>query len=973
MPYKIYTYEDPYKLDQTDFWDEIRDLPHFCVSRTLVNGFKDIMQDSIEGLICTLDEFVSHENVYKSWTNNIGLRIKQYSTLTAIFKGKFACGEIDKSFHMALMQNQTQFLEAIRLFIELGISASSLDAHQANKEQLLYISILNDIQSNGSNLFKFPKTPNLSELRQIVVELAENELKEYCERNRIKEGSLNIYAPKDHLWYARSIQNAYKQELKAIVVHGVHQFSPPQLRLLLDMEKMGVTIIFLFNYQRRFSEIYSSWKYIYQCFETPIHHDVMVKEYCLPSMQNTSNALAMALGELCEGRHKIGDHCFRQWHQLYKSTELREFANITEYAHFISNHFDAAITSYRDSQGVIDRGNRVWDNASVLRFLDEQVYTSNRDVHSLLKIYYPEYSKNRHFLAYPIGQFFLAIYRLWDYERGEISMEVNAIKECLSSRILNSGQAAELLRTYNNLQILFENITSFDEFKTRIKSEYVVRYDKVIDARGTDQIEPLKQLSIYNKRKVKRSDILALIRAIEELNAIAVHLFSNGDLHEDYINFGKHFQNLEDFMKQQQLDLANEEERALIDALQLRLDKIKPEQQDFLGTLKDLREGLYFYLKQKDDDNGVDWIVKNFEQIDGDILQSKKQFERGDKKVYHFACISDRDMSCQIDNLLPWPLTDHFIRKTYSPIDLQFQVYYSSLGERGSFLRYALFYGLCFNRCDVRLSYVKQYEDEITEPYALLSVLGIKPKLDYPATICEDALAKLTFTPKQIPVVRYDRFEMMSMFLCPYRFLLDYVVSDSPVIQGNFLYQKFYENLLVNAAWKRISGKPKEMALGQLEKTISTVSDSYSPYFGFWKQTEIYDLKLRAKNYLVHEIINNGASNTVGEYSEAHMKMRWLFGNAKFEIDISNAEPKNPFEAFESLAKRDNLKKTYSLYNLPQPDQKPTHIEKANALSRETKQYLNQISNAGMAAVPSDWCTYCGNRGLCMASFLMID
>ena len=30
MPFKIYTYEDPYKLDKADFWSEISALPHFC-------------------------------------------------------------------------------------------------------------------------------------------------------------------------------------------------------------------------------------------------------------------------------------------------------------------------------------------------------------------------------------------------------------------------------------------------------------------------------------------------------------------------------------------------------------------------------------------------------------------------------------------------------------------------------------------------------------------------------------------------------------------------------------------------------------------------------------------------------------------------------------------------------------------------------------------------------------------------------
>ena len=307
-------------------------------------------------------------------------------------------------------------------------------------------------------------------------------------------------------------------------------------------------------------------------------------------------------------------------------------------------------------------------------------------------------------------------------------------------------------------------------------------YKQVSGAPGTSRLSELKSLSVYNKYKVAKKDIVALIKAIEEINEIATNLFALDDSHEDYINFGKHFQNLEEFLKQRELALANEQERALIMALQLRLDKIKPEQSTFSGTFRDLKEGLHYYLKQKnDDDQGVDWIVKNYEQIDGDILQSKKQFEQEIHKVYHFACVSDRDMNMSVNDQLPWPLTDEFIRVAYSPVDLQFQVYYTALGERSNFLRYALFYGLCYNRCDARLSFVKQYGDETTEPYALLSILGIKPK----AALIESVEKPVPFSisigqdvTKKIP---YDRYQMMDMFLCPYRYFLDYEIGRAHV------------------------------------------------------------------------------------------------------------------------------------------------------------------------------------------------
>ena len=126
MPFKIYTYEDPYKLDKADFWSEISALPHFCSARTLVNGLKDVLGDNIKGLICPLDELVQHEEVYMQWTDNISLRVQQYSAFSSAFKQLLEKRRISKPFHMALEQNQNHFLEAIRLFIELDISASAI-------------------------------------------------------------------------------------------------------------------------------------------------------------------------------------------------------------------------------------------------------------------------------------------------------------------------------------------------------------------------------------------------------------------------------------------------------------------------------------------------------------------------------------------------------------------------------------------------------------------------------------------------------------------------------------------------------------------------------------------------------------------------------------------------------------------------------------------------------------------------------
>ena len=961
MPYKIYAYRDPYKLNQTDFWTEIADLPHFCVSRTLVNGLKDVMSDSIRGLLCPLDDFVN--KVYGGWTKNIQRRIQQRTVLSRVFQEAFDNGEIDKPFHMALTQNQTRFLDAIRLFIALGMSPEELDGQTGNREQRFFVAVLRKVWTAAE--FQFPATPGADSLKEQIADLSVKEWEAYKARKQEKTS--------DSSWYERAVRTMSAGTYRAIVVHGVHQFTPEQIRLILDMERLGFTVVFLFNYQPEYSEIYSSWNFIYQCFEVPFHQDENIQTYETGSLETPGHALACAMGDLCEGRFRASDTVSCQRRKLYKSLNLIEFANMTEYAHHVSSHFDKAIQKDRDAQSVTERGRDAQNRAAVLRVMDEQIYTANREIHTLLKIYYPEYAKERPFLAYPIGQFFAAIYRLWDEKKGEIRLDVAALKECLSSRVLSAvhGHKEELLRTFYYLADLFENLPYFADFKREIDSIYQQRYDEVSAAVNGNPIYPLKVLSVYNPYKVSKENIRDLVSAIEEINAIARFLFASGNAQNGYIHFGEHFANLESFLKQRDFTLMNEEERALIDALKQRLDEIRPERSKFSGTFQDLRDGINYYLKQKEQED-PEWIVKNFEQIDGDILQSRSQALRGQRKTYHFACLSDYDMNSRTDDLLPWPLTDSFILRAYSQEGLAYRIYQASISERSAFLRYALFYGLFFNRCETRLSYVKQYDDRVMEPYSLLTLLGFQasPPDVFEGNENSDDVS-VSIGRKTSETVRYDRCEMADMFLCPYRFFLDYVIRREPVMCEEFLYEKYYENALIENVWKQIAGCPREQALNFLNRAIPSESAKLKPYFFFWKDAEISDLERRAENYLVNCVIRK--QKAVPPFDASHMDIRKLFGKAKFYAPIDNAS-ENPYPAFRKLTGYENGKVVYSLHRVPGA-RNPHSMELTQAVS----DYLHYVPNNNLKdkdtterdAIPAEWCGYCANRGVCLAPFAM--
>ena len=145
MAYKIYTYADPYRIRETDFWngnvDHIKDYPQLCASRTLVNGLISVMREDIESLICPLDDIVN-EKIFRTWTNDIGVRILQYSELSAVYRRWNQKKKLSDDLYIALTHNKDEMLDSLRLFIELGIDSSSLKTDGLSMEHRLFAYML---------------------------------------------------------------------------------------------------------------------------------------------------------------------------------------------------------------------------------------------------------------------------------------------------------------------------------------------------------------------------------------------------------------------------------------------------------------------------------------------------------------------------------------------------------------------------------------------------------------------------------------------------------------------------------------------------------------------------------------------------------------------------------------------------------------------------------------------------------------
>ncbi len=954
MPYKIYTYSDPYKIAETDFWEEIKTYPHFCAARTLVNGLISVMRDDIQALMCPLDDIVN-ERIFKSWGKDIGLRIQQYSLLSEVYRDWNNNHHLDENYYSALSHNKDAMLDSVRLFIELDIDPNVLDVSQLNMEHRMFVYLLKLMSKQ--KLFALPQMPNIRELKSLFNQQAEGEKKE---KERLHgENPEDDFLKKDLILIDRMIAATKNWDGKHVVIHGIHQFTPLQLKFIRHLDSLGIEVIFLYNYLPEYKEIYSSWSYIYQQFDAPIHHDSNVKSY-MPTgqLQKIGNAIASNMALLCEDNVQRTDSRIRSNYALYQSERVLEFDNISEYAGYISDKFLKAEGLVDEEAPLYEKPIKSKGTARVLSRMDEIVYTANKDVDSLLQVYHPEYSRSRHFLAYPIGQFFSAVYSLWNIDTNEIDIDFNLLRECVNSGILAKYSAERLLKTLMNLEPLFSNITSFTEFRELFGKRYREAYDQVNASNQGGIAFPLRVLNIYNSYKVSKDEIDDLYNAVEEINSIATGLFSGIEADIQFA-FKKHFERLKEFVRGKQATLANEEEKRLITDLLTRLDVIQLMSSESKGTFEDLRSGLYYFLKQKEE-SASDWFVKNFEQIDGDVLNSKQQNTYGRKKIYHFACVSDLDMNKSVDELLPWPLSEQFIEKAYNPKDLQFQVYYAALSERSNFLRYALFYGLYFNQCDTKISFVKRYGDNETDYYEMLKLIGME-KTDGTAYTNPDECSFTTVVKaKDVQSMQYDRQQVAAMFLCPYRYFFDYVLNPGPVFSGDFLIQKGFENIMIENTWRTLQNTPQSKAQERLSSVVSQEAMKLKKYFAFLRDTEILDLQRRVENYIQAKVFTDeNRDKNVRPLEPTHMELRKTFGDAWFKEDLSDLPARHPYEEFEKLAEIKDGVKVYSTHRAPKEENKQ--------MLQRMLEYVNK-SETNKARVGT-WCSFCTDKGVCLAPF----
>ena len=844
---KIYTYTDPYHLDEENFWDEIKDLPHFCASQTLANGLTLTYKHfNDKNIISTIKKLIN--NLYNEWISDNTI-VHQMLEVDTLINNVYVTQHIPENVKNSLLLNNKSIVNSIRILTELNIKERDFDLNILNVEQKILYKIYLEVLNNKNSKFNIQN--NL-----ITKEIIDSAI--------IKTFDLS---------------DDFKVD-DTIVIDGVHQFTPDILRTITEIGKYK-NIILLFNYQKQYKNIYKTWTNIYSLFEEKIKFSK--NDQFIPSNKYNnsflSNQLADNIGQVYEGNNinKVND------------IEVLEFENMTQFANYCGRVFEKSLNYVKEKK--LDE--------SPLKYMMEQFYSPCNEVNNILKSYFPEQFGDRHFLDYPIGHFFVSAMNMWDESLNKVVInDFDDIKECLQCGILEENKKGSLLNTFNLTLAFFENEKQLDQIiiKLQTLSKYVKSKNNNDNRIGYFIIE--------------YSELKALIDALKDLNSIIISFFT--DFNSMGYNFNSVYNKIKNLIKDKLENSTNldDEMKDVINKLLSKLNGIKLTNR---GSFVCLRQTMSYFLNQNDYINkGAKWIVKGFEQIDGDILRSATR--NAINHTYHFCCLSD-SFICNKSNQLPWPLDLNFFEKGIVNIDKHYQIYLKSLIEYKNFNRYALLYGLEFNRTKLKLSYVKSVNKNTEELYFVFKMLGINIKK---YSSYENSNCSITLNiPENIGTYSFNKADKIKSMICPYKFVLESILQEKTIYRERFLIHHYMKVLISNNIL--LNNRQKYVYDDELKKLIL---DEY----------QIISDKFKLNNYLE--------------------KTKIIYSVYKF---LKSKMYKNKFRNITPIEEEKMHSRKDFLY---------MHLDKYDVIDEDT--FKKMIEDKNYETKHSGDCKYCASKDVCL-------
>lgn len=878
MSITVYTYHDPYKLkDNAELWKEISNCPFFCVSQTMVNGLKSVYGNTFQiGRVTTIMNLVN--SLFSEWVNT-SCAVKQHAdidNLISNYQTDIGLTDVEmENVKKSFLFNRDDVFTSIRTMFELRINPENIVDKYLSPEQRFIVSVYNNIlASEKVKDFYLPDCFSEEEVNSLI-EKAMNGAKEVA---GVQDDIADI-------------------SMDRIVIHGVHQFSPLMLRTIEEIAKYK-KVILLINYQNQYKSIYQTWIDIYSAFDCEIK-DFPGKEF-FPSDEKSKsyegNLLAQNMGRLLAGR--------KEDVSISHPYEIVEFDNMTEFASYVACQYEDAVKR---------------DPEHPMTVMKEQIYAADSSANDILKVYFPEQFGERQFLNYPLGHFFIAIANMWDSEtNGILISDLNDIKECLCAGILYEKRTGSLISTFGKMDALFEGCISIDDMLSRLKK--VKKNKKFVS--DEQRQEYLSRISYYSS---SNDEIQELEDALNDLEELAAFFYE--DFERRPHNFREFYKKLKKYLQEEIVEdrELSDEFTDIINRVLVRLEEV--ENIDASASFECLKSTMSLYLVQETKPGkSANWIVRNFEQIDGDVLRTEKNSDC----VLHFACLTDEDIDAVKLREFTWPFDSDFFEVAQNPVDWKYQVFVKSKKEYKNFKRYALIYGLEFNRAKFKLSFVKRDGDLEREPYYLLKILGIDKERNLNRRINHELVDVSNIQISNASTGQFDSFDYYRYKICKKKFLLESLTEGETIYKDNFLLAKYLEVWVENEVKECMQGLPNSEII--LLDKLNEIYDEIKKYFPFAINVNRIDIINSIRNRL-----NNGYRFPIlTPEDRKYMMIRELF----IYKQLKNPRKYN----------QDVLKDKY-------PD--VTQDKVNSELSPEL------LSKMRFSPSIDLWCKYCTNRELC--------
>lgn len=808
---RIIGYNDPRKLNELKEWNELKEYHHFCISQTLVQGLsREYGRDEFK-VLTTIDRLI--KKFYREWTDNPENDVKHFLDIRRAIE-KIENNKLRKSF----MENRIEVYNSIKFLLECDITSDKLEKDGLTKDKIEFIKIYKEIEKNSNwaeikELNSKTRYSLKEAIKEIIIDEIENETvdkrkgkndelskvvdevgkefhiltdeakSEYITEliNILNKNLLLIKEERGKTYrrlrnklemYKEILNNYDEKEINKVIFHGVHQFTPIMLKLIKYLENNNIEVIFLINYDENFSRLYSTWDNVYKWTKCNIEKNRVKYKY-------DQLAIAKNYSAIVEGNFdKLVDD---------NSIFISKFDNYTEMSNYIAEIYSKAKETLKGE----------FNATNVLGNMAEQFYSvDGTNINDILKVYFPEQFEQKHFLAYPVGQLILAIYNLWDEKKNQIAIKESLIRECLATNIWISKDESILyspLEIFEMIKVYFSDLEdcNIDIYIKRI-DELKSKVNNINNIKDSSKKNDYKRLGFY-RLDVKEIEFFKNI--ISEIKHIIITLMGDGK----ETNIINHYKSLLLLLSEKinnNKDESIKKEIKFVKEIKDRLDRLDSSSNESIAAIK---ETLHFYLAQSKSEDSSNWIVRDFNQIDGGVLladpNAKERRSKDKKPIYHFMEVSDNDMKGKIKTKLSWPLDEDFIDTNNEIL----KIINKCKKEYKNYLRFVLFYALFYiGEIDIKISYVENKNDNVKEElYYILKLLNLKEEKK---SILEDMNFKdININGKTNKIISkklINTLDVLNYNFCEERFLYESLIEGEGFFNDDFLIKQYLKNFI---------------------------------------------------------------------------------------------------------------------------------------------------------------------------------